>query len=1150
MEQLNEAQQTAVRKSSSDRLRALLMKVGLAEEFVMGMTRDDLMQKYAELLIKGTEPEAEVRPSIDPELEKARFVHEERMKQMEIEAQERLQREKNALEQERLAIERMKVENEKQIKVAEMKAKEKDENDEVKLLKRYGEALAQVVSVQTDDITDLPAWFRGVEDQYDKLKIPEKFRARLIYKYLSAKSRSLCARLNPEVRDNYLQMKQAIMKEYGLTAKSFLGKYNSLKKGTSDTHVLFCSKLQGLLGQYLQARGVKDYESLIALLVSDRLKSSLNDACLRHVMSIESAMDEPHWLKPERLAIVIDEYVANVGSANRVASTYIGQPEFRRYPIANGTNFGNGRHDMYSQARLQEANRPQTAPQLRNRGGKRCNLCGSAFHLQARYDKASPVPRVTAKHVNSTAAVSGHQCTAATEPVSLNEVRAHVPGNESHMTELTGVNVSRVGINTVDSMQDNGDDDHCLSGGVSKACTGSMSCTDPFDDIATLFADCDVVAESSGDEIILDTSNVQFDIHKLIANLDASMHYVDLKVQDEQGTIAVIPSLFDSGSAVSILRADSVKHLTYTPHGKVILQAFDNKKSVGDLITLNVSLGCSDNFIPVNFVVCSEVSHDALLSLSDYRRLLSVNNDNSSVMTGAIDHVIGDNSRPNTDETLVDRRSDGGNATCDGDSGCSQSVNKHVTDDIETDGDVVVDESSEVAPLDPPSHMRISDQSEAEKLILEQQTDESLTGAFNLAREGKGGFVLRKGLLFHKAKILSNVVERIVVPVSRRKALLDLAHAQVGCHMGIKRTKERLALNFMWPSMTKDVVEYCQYCDICQKRAPITYRDRVPIQGGVVSTEPIFGHFYVDCFGPLCSYNIPFQYGIVFLDHTSRWPHVVPLRNLTAKSCCEAMISLWQFTGFPTKVSFDQAQNFKAEITREFLKRVGCSPIWCTPRHPEANSVERTVGTIKSMISKVAAQYPKQWQKFIDLIMWAMRESVNETTGLAPYTMVYGRLPHGPLAILKDIWVSEAEYPSPKTKSAVDFLKDLRERLEVARSYAESHATKAQERYVERYNLRSREKSFTVGEQVLVLQKNSTASKVFSQWIPAVVIDVRSPHSYTVEFDDGSRRVLHANHLRKFYVRVQCVTYDTSLMTSTADVNSCVILNEQDNDFG
>jgi len=40
----------------------------------------------------------------------------------------------------------MKVENEKQIRVAEIKAKERDVNNEIKLLKRYGEALAQVIT--------------------------------------------------------------------------------------------------------------------------------------------------------------------------------------------------------------------------------------------------------------------------------------------------------------------------------------------------------------------------------------------------------------------------------------------------------------------------------------------------------------------------------------------------------------------------------------------------------------------------------------------------------------------------------------------------------------------------------------------------------------------------------------------------------------------------------------------------------------------------------------------------------------------------------------------------------------------------------------------------------------------------------------------
>jgi len=30
---------------------------------------------------------------------------------------------------------------------------------------------------------------------------------------------------------------------------------------------------------------------------------------------------------------------------------------------------------------------------------------------------------------------------------------------------------------------------------------------------------------------------------------------------------------------------------------------------------------------------------------------------------------------------------------------------------------------------------------------------------------------------------------------------------------------------------------------------PITYLDRIPIEGDVVSTEPVFSHFYVDALG-------------------------------------------------------------------------------------------------------------------------------------------------------------------------------------------------------------------------------------------------------------------------------------------------------------
>ena len=80
-----------------------------------------------------------------------------------------------------------------------------------------------------------------------------------------------------------------------------------------------------------------------------------------------------------------------------------------------------------------------------------------------------------------------------------------------------------------------------------------------------------------------------------------------------------------------------------------------------------------------------------------------------------------------------------------------------------------------------------------------------------------------------------------------------------------------------------------------------------------------------------------------------------------------------------------------------------------------------------------------------------MRESRNESTGQAPYTLVYGRLPVGPLAVLKNMWINERDFPALKNKTTAEFLKDLRNRLQVARTFANSHAESAQQRYVTRY---------------------------------------------------------------------------------------------------
>ena len=289
------------------------------------------------------------------------------------------------------------------------------------------------------------------------------------------------------------------------------------------------------------------------------------------------------------------------------------------------------------------------------------------------------------------------------------------------------------------------------------------------DGIVALFDDTDA-SECLHEHEPVDTA--RFDIHRFVADCQAAMHYVDLHVADAGGSQVLINSLFDSGTQISILKASAVENLSYTVLGKVTLQTFDNRVSVGDLVSFDVKIDGASRYLPIRFVVCTNVSHDCLLSLGDYRRLLDVAGESGTDTEGRCEPTFG---VANVGDQVVA----GSGEVNSSDDGC---------DDSKTD-DGVLTEFSEL--IDPNS-------SQVGELIMEQTNDKSLTGAFALARDGKGGYFLREGLLYHRAQIQGREVDRLVVPMCRRSAWLDLAHGQVGCHSRIHKTKQRRSLIFRW----------------------------------------------------------------------------------------------------------------------------------------------------------------------------------------------------------------------------------------------------------------------------------------------------------------------------------------------------------------
>ena len=205
------------------------------------------------------------------------------------------------------------------------------------------------------------------------------------------------------------------------------------------------------------------------------------------------------------------------------------------------------------------------------------------------------------------------------------------------------------------------------------------------------------------------------------------------------------------------------------------------------------------------------------------------------------------------------------------------------------------------------------------ELIKEQRDDETLRGCWKLAERGRGNFLIDDGVLYRREKILGQPFQQLVVPKGRRSHVLKVGHETYGGHMSVKKTKARISYTFFWPGLKQDCEDFIKTCRICQMKSRVTYRDRVPIKP-IPRADRVFDHFFADCLGSLFpseGSKPKFNYAFVAVDSFSRFPFCVPLRNLTAKS----------------------GTNFTSQLTREFERRMGCSPRFNSPYHPSSTGL-------------------------------------------------------------------------------------------------------------------------------------------------------------------------------------------------------------------
>lgn len=416
-----------------------------------------------------------------------------------------------------------------------------------------------------------------------------------------------------------------------------------------------------------------------------------------------------------------------------------------------------------------------------------------------------------------------------------------------------------------------------------------------------------------------------------------------------------------------------------------------------------------------------------------------------------------------------------------------------------------------------------------EEIKLAQEEDHSLDKVREMLSSGtekisKGGgksvFVTKKGLIFRKFRSTSEdqAASQLVVPKKYRTTVLKLAHeSTMAGHFSTKKTVSRILAEFWWPGCQADCNRFCRSCDMCQRTYPRGKVTKAPLGDMPVIDVP-FQRIAVDIVGPLDppTYRKN-RYILTIVDYATRYPDAIPLPGIEAERVAEALVDVFSRVGVPREMLTDLGTQFTSDLMREVSRLLSFRQLTTTPYHPMCNGlVEKFNGTLKQMLKKMCSEQPKDWDKYINALLFAYREVPQDSLGFSPFEMLYGRSVRGPMSILKELWTRDV--PDPDTKTTYQYIFDLREKLEKTCQLAHENLKTSSAKYKKAYNRKARDRQLKAGDKVLVLLPTSN-NKLLMQWKgPFVVTSKMSSLDYRIDIN-GKLKSFHINMLRLYTER-------------------------------
>lgn len=358
---------------------------------------------------------------------------------------------------------------------------------------------------------------------------------------------------------------------------------------------------------------------------------------------------------------------------------------------------------------------------------------------------------------------------------------------------------------------------------------------------------------------------------------------------------------------------------------------------------------------------------------------------------------------------------------------------------------------------------------------------------------------------------------QVCVPHSLKPKILESVHSEIGGHLRFFKTYHRLAENFFWPNMYKDVNNFVRSCTACLSRrsaSKVSTAPNVPVDQSEFPGE----RCHMDVFGPLKPTKNKNIYVLSAIDAFSKFIHLIPLPDLKSQTVARAFFDNYIIhRGSPHTLITDNASYFKSKEFGEFCKIQGIEKRHISAYSAHVNGrIEKTNQSLANILATLSSN-DENWDVLLPQTMLALNSAIHEATHASPFFLEHGR----------DIRLPYCLNEQPDSQSKSEYITKLVTSLDTVFVKVLQNLKEQEEKQIHRSEIGKRQENFdySVGSLCFIKTPNlktKSSQKLNSKFQgPFRVIERFSKVNYKVRLVNNPRKVFntHVNRMSPYVQR-------------------------------